>query len=312
MVYLLQALFPLFFVGASTPTVRVLESVPVSPASTVYLRDVAQFEDFPETYRAQAEYIKIAETGAQFSKMSSMELMTTLRPGLKKIEATCHCKITLNLPRSLQNHTMQGDYSLEKVYAQIMQSLKEQCVDCEFTMDPLQVVRGTPPSDYNSWEIDKDAKNLRGPSIVSIYFDQKSLEPVVLKTRVFVKKPVLRLNKTLSQGAVLNENQIVAGVADVTFERKKLAQLADIANSELGRTVSAGQILFVDDLAEQRVVRTGQALSVEISHGAFHIKVAGVAQKSGRVGEKIPVRVNNTKKEIVAEVLGDGRVRMQR
>jgi flagella basal body P-ring formation protein FlgA len=298
--------------GVAISVVRVLDSVQVPSGSTVYLKDIAQFENFPELYRAQVEYIKIAETGAEFSKMSSVELLGELRPSLKKIEKKCRCKISLNLPRSLQNHTMVGDFSLEKAEAQIMEALKSQCDDCEFTMEPLRVAQGAPPAKYTSWEMDRSAKNLRGSSVVGVYFDQKSLQPLLLKTQVSVRRPVLRMTKSLTQGTPLNESQVVAGLADVTYERKKLARLKDISNSELARTVTAGQIIFVDDLAAERVIRTGQPLSIEMSHGSFHIKMAGVAKRSGRVGEKIPVRVNNTKKEIVAEVVGDGRVRMQR
>jgi flagella basal body P-ring formation protein FlgA len=292
--------------------VRVLDSVQVPAAGTVYLKDVAEFEDFPELYRAQVEYIKIADTGAEFSRMSSVELLSELRPSLKEIEKKCHCNISLRLPRSLQNHTMVGDFSLEKAQVQIMEALKSQCDDCEFIVEPLRVSRGSPPSNYTSWEIDRSAKNLRGSSVVGVYFDQKSLQPLILKTQVSVRRPVLRISKSVSQGTPLSEAHVVAGMADVTYERKKLARLGDISNSELTRTVAAGQIIFADDLAAERVIRTGQPLSIEMSHGSFHIKMAGIAKRSGRVGEKIPVRVNNTKKEILAEVVGDGRVRMQR
>lgn len=295
-----------------TSVVRVLESAQVPMAQAVYLKDVALFEGFEPAYLTALENVKVADSGEQYGKMSSQELMSQIRPSIKNLEAVCNCKISLNLPRSLQNHTLQGDFTLAKTSDIILKGLRSQCTECEYYMDDLKISQGSVPAVYSSWELDGSVKNLRGHSVISVYFDKKALEPLVLNTVVRIKRPVLRLTRAQSLGAVVDSNSYESSMADVTFENKKIAQLSDLENSELARALPSGQILFVDDLRALNIVRHGQPLSVEIAHGAFHIKISGVAQRNGRLGEKIPVRVNKTRKDIVAEVVGEGRVRMQR
>ena len=296
----------------STATIRVLESAQVPMTSTIYLKDVATFEGFEPAYINAVENIKVADNGEEYGAMTSQDLMAEVRPMIKSIEAVCNCKISLNLPRSLQNHTLQGDFSTEKVSEKILQALKSQCVECEYYLDELKVSHGSVPEVYRTWELDSSIKTLRGPAVVSVYFDKKALNPLVLQTMVRVKRPVLRINKAQSLGSAIDTRVIETSLADVTFDSKKIATLADLTGSELARGLPAGSIVHVDDLRIENIVRHGEPLSVEITHGSFHIKVDGIAQRNGRIGEKIPVRVSKTKKEIFAEVVGEGRVRMQR
>jgi flagella basal body P-ring formation protein FlgA len=297
---------------ALAPVVRILEGAQIPSDSAVYFKNIAVFENLPEDYKTEVENIKLADNENEYAKMTSQDVLTQVRPVIKRIERECQCKINLSMPRSLQNHSMQGDFSLDKVTAKVKTILQNQCALCEYQIEPLQISQGEVPAEFKTWELDGAVKNLRGAGIISVYFDNKVLDPVLLKTQVVIKKPALKIFKSHSQGSQLDESHFEQTMVDATYENKKLAALADLESKELQRSMHAGQVLYVDDLTEQHLVRIGQPLSVEIAHGAFHIKLSGVAQRSGRKGEKIPVRINTTRKDIVAEVTGEGRVRMKR
>lgn len=298
--------------SSDAPVVRILEGAQVPSDSAIYFKDVAVFDDFPSEFKNEVENIKVAENDAEYSKMTSQELLSQVRPVIKRIERECQCKINLTLPRSLQNHTMQGQFSLEKLTAKVNTILKNHCPECQYHMAPLKISQGEIPATYTSWELDSSIKNLRGNGLISVYFDQKALDPLIVSTQVGVSKPALRLRKHQTQGAQLDPSQLEVVMTDTTFESRKLAKFENLQNQELQRSMRNGQIVYMDDLTEMHLVRLGQPLSIDVTHGAFHIKLSGVAQRSGRMGEKIPVRINKTRKDIVAEVTAEGRVRMDR
>lgn len=307
-------LFSILFLSNAemTSVVRILDNPPLPTSMEILMKDVAVLENFSSDCRGDVENIKIADSEADFSQMTAQDLVAKIRSDIKRVEEQCGRKITLSLPRSLQHHTMQGDFSEEKVQGKILQALKSDCSTCEFEIEGLRVTHGQVPESYSTWELDHNIKNLRGPSVVSVYFDHQTLRPVVMHALVKARQPGWRLKKAMVQGTVPDAAQLESVMADVTYEQKHVAQISDTVSGELKRSLSSGQILYIEDLSERHIVRSGQPLSVEVTHGTFHIKVSGVAQRNGRRGDKIPVRVSKTRKDVLAEVIGEGLVRMQR
>jgi flagella basal body P-ring formation protein FlgA len=48
-----------------------------------------------------------------------------------------------------------------------------------------------------------------------------------------------------------------------------------------------------------------------VKKGVILVEMTGIAQKSGKVGDRIPIRVTKTQKQIIAEIVAESRVRFE-
>lgn len=294
---------------AAEPSLRFIENPQVAADRAVYLRDIAQLTQMTDDDRDQLGSLKIADTSEELKKMAPRDVMRVIRSSLRAFESRCECKLTVTLPHALTVMSLAGEFHLEKVQTRLRNELMQDCKDCEFDISPLHVISGTVPETYASWNVDVRRHEWRGPSMIRVYFDDQTFTPLVLQTLVKIKRPVLKLNKSVAYGESISATDFDSEMIDVTYDSRRIATLNDIAGTEVRRSLAKGSWLTLEDLVARHSVRLGQPVAVEMQKDAFSIHMDGVAQKNGRVGEKIPVKILKTQKNVLAEVISEGRVR---
>ncbi|MEO0651328.1 MAG: flagellar basal body P-ring formation chaperone FlgA, partial [Planctomycetota bacterium] len=78
--------------------------------------------------------------------------------------------------------------------------------------------------------------------------------------------------------------------------------LVALRGATAARNLTAGQPVTEQDIHRPVVVRSGEGLMVEVRKGAVSARVVGVAVGSGAVGDRIPVRLRDTGREMLARV----------
>ena len=122
----------------------------------------------------------------------------------------------------------------------------------------------------------------------------------------------MKAKKTILMGAKLVSSDFQMERVDVTREKRIPAIAADLKGAQLRRSFSSKQALYVEDLVERDMAYRGQPVSVELVDQPISLEMPGIARKSGKLGEIIPVTINKTRKKLMAEVVGEGRVRIKR
>jgi flagella basal body P-ring formation protein FlgA len=77
------------------------------------------------------------------------------------------------------------------------------------------------------------------------------------------------------------------------------------------RKLEPGRPVTERDIHRPVVIRAGEGLMVEVSKGAVSARVVGLAIGSGAIGERIPVRLRDTGREMLAVVVSSELARVE-
>jgi flagella basal body P-ring formation protein FlgA len=307
---LLISLFIKIAIASEKPSVMVYAQPELAEQRVVYLSDVAQVQGFTATTKAGIEKIVLSLSPEEYQKKSKMDLLKTLRSELRPFEHECDCEIQLVFSRGEKTAQIK-EFSFERVQKELLSRLQTLCKECVYQISNLNVMRGQVPKTFSKWSVQEDLRDLRGASMVRIYFDDQVLNPLVLQGWIRVQRPVIVLKKAATKGSVLTAADFELQTRDVTNDSKIFALPMDLVGRELKRSLSEAHMLGLEDLADKQVVRIGEPVAVEIQNGVIHLEMTGVAQKSGKVGDRIPIRITKTQKQIMAEIIADSRVRFE-
>jgi flagella basal body P-ring formation protein FlgA len=82
----------------------------------------------------------------------------------------------------------------------------------------------------------------------------------------------------------------------------------EVAGKISRRAVVAGTALRTEWLEPAKVVMRGETVEVEVIHGGARLKLEGLAESSGAIGETIPIQNPVSKQRFQARVESKGRV----
>lgn len=274
----------------------------------LYLEDIAVLAAGDDYALEALKTVKVADSAQDIENMSIQDIIRKIKPQLKVIERHCDCKLQIHIPKEVLEHSLMGYFSEEKLVSQLEHKIKNYCSECEVDIKDTNLLRGAIPENYNRWEAAIDVKTLKGAAMVRVYFDQNALNPVVYQMYVGLKKPVLKLRHPLPAGSQPQKEDVDVVLYEITHERRELASTQDLPNTELKRSLGAGELLSSGDLILRYKVKMGESIKVVIKNDSLEMEMSGVAQKQGRVGDRIPVRLAKTRKDVTGEILEDGRV----
>ena len=276
----------------------------------VYLSDVAEVYGLRDSTKSAVEKIVLSLTSNEYRQMSRIELLKVVRRELSPFEQECDCEIQLVF--SHEGHAKkQKEFSLERVQKELQARLQELCADCVYQVSNLNLLRGQVPKTFSHWKIQEDLRDTRGTAMVRVYFDEQFLTPLVLQGWVRVQQPVMVLKKAMPKGTTPLLTDYETVTRDVTNEHSHFVVAKDLVGKELKRSLNAAHVLTQDDITEKQVVRIGEPVAVEVKKGVILVEMTGIAQKSGKVGDRIPIRVTKTQKQIIAEIIAESRVRFE-
>ncbi len=292
------------------PSVLVSLDPQLPEQRVVYLSDVAEVYGLRDSTKSAVEKIVLSLTPLEYKKMSKIELIKTVRRELGPFEQECDCEIQLVFSR--QDKTKkQKEFSLERVQKELQARLQSLCVGCVYQVSNLNLLRGQVPKTFSHWELQEDLRDTRGAAMVRVYFDDQFLNPLVLQGWVRVQQPVMVLKKAMVKGVVPTSADFEVVTRNVTNEHHLFATTNDLAGKELKRSLNEAHVLTLEDLTDKQVVRIGEPVAVVVKKGVILVEMTGIAQKSGKIGDRIPIRVTKTQKQIIAEIVAESRVRFE-
>lgn len=306
--FLFFIFFLSFVYGAQASTIVFEAKAHLPQNKELFLEDIAVLSAGDDYTMGALRGIKIAETAQEAERMTVQEIIRKIRPQLKVIERHCECKLQIHVPKEMTNFSLKGAFEPEKLTKKVELSIKEVCADCSVEIKNSNILRGSVPEKYSHWSSTTDPKELRGTSMVRVYFDDDALNPLVYQMYVGIKRPVLKLVQPLPAGAQPTLSDVEKVVMDVTHEARVLATEQDLYNTEIKRSLGAGELVSVSDLILKYKIKIGETIKVIVKNESLEMEMSGIAQKNGRIGDKIPVRLAKTRKDVFGQIQTDGRV----
>lgn len=132
--------------------------------------------------------------------------------------------------------------------------------------------------------------------------------PVSLHAEV----PAMVTTHPLKRGDIVTENDIT--FVEKPFEKlpnNPVVSLDQLQHMELVRPLNAGTMLSTGMFREKMLIERGQEVVIVAESPGIQVRMAGVALESGKSGQLISVRNNNSGREIEGKVLDGGTVQVR-
>ncbi len=133
-----------------------------------------------------------------------------------------------------------------------------------------------------------------------------------VQAQVKVLGPVVISARPLGRGAVLSPGDLETAEQDLAqLSGGYLSELTDALGMTLKRSVRAGMPLTAAMLEAPRLIRRGDRVTIVAHSGSLEVRMAGEALAEGGRNDLIRVRNLSSKREVEAEVVSPGVVRVR-
>lgn len=275
----------------------------------IHLLEVIKTENIEASVLADVGNPLLSTSVAAWKKLSTLDILKSIKTHFADYEENCRCHIQWAIASQNERKEVQI-FNLEIFKQHLQETLQQECMDCRYTLSQMNVVRGKIPDVYKFWDLEAEARRSRGPSMLRVYFDDNALDPLVVQINIRVQKPIALLQRAVLKGEKIVPELLSYELQDITHEIRLFSDFASVEGKEFKRSLNKGHWLTLEDLAGRQSVRVGQPVVVEVQSGPIVIEMSGVAQRDGQMGERIPIRVTKTQKQIIGEVVADARVRL--
>ena len=146
---------------------------------------------------------------------------------------------------------------------------------------------------------------------VTVYIDDKPVRRVQISGNVEVYKKVVCVKKAVKKGDILRRDVLVLTKRPMSrLHGEPFLNIDQVVGMELRRGLRSGQVIRARDIRRPLLVKRGQLVTIVAESSAIMITLPGRAQDSGAEGEVIRVKNTQSKKVLLAEVVGPKSVRV--
>ena len=130
---------------------------------------------------------------------------------------------------------------------------------------------------------------------------------------VSAEVPVWVATRSVRRGEPVGHDAVVIEQRDLARLMRGTLRATDSVDELVAtRDLRAGQALSASLVTTPEMVRRGDSVSVTVQVGNVFVRAEGEALRSGRRGQRIPVRVGASRRVMTATIEGPRKVRMER
>lgn len=303
----------------AAPRIEVKSSVGVHKG-IVRLGTIASITGFSEENQKELENVIIANNlqNGELRKIGNSTITDKLRMKLplireKEADAGNSFKLTLKVPEEVSLYVIDSDFSNEKIQKRILLKQKEKCEECSFEIQNFNIPKFT-NKDIRRWELSLDRLNLKGSfqlplKIWNASEQEEKIYWVSGYIKALKKMPVLVRN--LKAGDLVQHQDISWEKREITYPNNTELKKELIGKANLKRSMFAGSIIWMSSIERIKALKRGDVVDVVISNEDWKIKLKGIAQKSGFVGDTVTVLNRSSQKEVIGKIIANGVVEVQ-
>lgn len=135
---------------------------------------------------------------------------------------------------------------------------------------------------------------------------------IFVTARVSLFKQIVVAAEPISRGTQIRAKQLTLGRADTSRRVDEyFSRIDQVAGQSAKRTIGTQQPVMLRDLEPALLVKRGDQIVLEANRGDVQIRVKALALEEGRKGDTIRVQNLQSKREVYAEVVEPGRVKIR-
>jgi flagella basal body P-ring formation protein FlgA len=207
----------------------------------------------------------------------------------------------------------QKEWSDKELKALIKKENQKFCADCSFDFEHFSL----PKVKYDKisrWTIEKPKELIKGSFRLALKVQRHEEQRpqtyyVTGRLSSYKKLPIARRN--LSRGARIMKDDVIFEKRPWNFARKDIPTEKELFGGKLKRMALSGGVIWLSNIEKEKAIERGQLVDLVVKKSDWEIRMKGVAQESGMVGDTVSVLNRKSKKVVMGKVIGTKEVAVQ-
>ena len=171
----------------------------------------------------------------------------------------------------------------------------------------LHMIKCTSPLDVSRPD---DAKT-NGHTTIKVRCNNRKAWQVYVPVRIFEYVDVLVARHALPRGSYLQQSDVVKVKKDISrLHNGYFTKSNEINNMVTKRSLRKGRILTPGVISPPKLVKRGENITILATSGNLTIRVKGRALMDGKMGDRIRVKNERSKRDVQATVVSSGTVQV--
>lgn len=147
---------------------------------------------------------------------------------------------------------------------------------------------------------------------VLFYNNNELIRKIEIPFKITIQREVVVANRDIPPNSILKEDDLITVGREVDNFNQILDEIHFAVGKLTNRRISKGETIKKSDLQQQKVVKRGQNVNIEVISGNVKIYSTGTAIQDGAIGDLIRVRrdTDNIKSTIEGIVVGENLVQL--
>lgn len=172
-----------------------------------------------------------------------------------------------------------------------------------------QMVVGMPEGPVSVEVIGASRLTGNGPVGIGVDVAGRRWRSIFPKLDIKVMIPAVVALSPIPRGTIVQADQVAVTKAPMPNNGQKPAtSLVGLVGAESMRDWGVGDALVANQFRQVPAVRSGELVSIIVQAGGLNVVATGQARSAGAIGAMIRVVHTSTRKELMARVVGPGRV----
>ena len=147
---------------------------------------------------------------------------------------------------------------------------------------------------------------------LEVFLEGKSIQTAWITAEIGIKARVLQAARKIPFGKTLSSDDVAEVLTDIVDLRGSyVRKYEDVAGQVLRRTLSPGDPLTREALADPVLVHSGDTVRLHMRRGDINLAILARAEQNGRLGQTIRVRSLEYQHPLKAQVVAAGEVELQ-
>lgn len=199
---------------------------------------------------------------------------------------------------------------LESYIAKHRDSLPEARIALVDYQAPRPFVLPVGPLETEIYPADPDLLHNRSFSII-FRVNGRVLRNLSVRAGLSAIGPVVAANADLPRGTIITPDDLQLVERELGDLRSPFFHPDELVGRVVTRNLRRGDVLGDNMVEIPPAVKRGDVVSISIQRGPLALTALGVARRDGKPGESIPVRNNDSQRDVLCRVLGPGNVRVE-
>lgn len=308
-IFVLMLIFGINAVAAPA-NLTILSRVYVD-GDTIYLKDIVDASEIPETLKSKIDAIVIGDSPkeGEVRNFSSYAISEIIRYNLK----ADMIHVRLKIPSIIKISRRSANLTAEEVKSRMTEWIQQTCAPCDVEVTAVRLQKTEKLDPNVVWQISNPHLIPRGNFNITLdlYKDKNFFKKVYVQGNVRIVKEVPIAKRNLRFGERFQQDDVLFAKKDITFNKEIIPTTEQIVGSEVAGNVSSNQIIWQRNIKKKLAVARGSPVQVTVQDQGWRIHLSGISQEGGGIGDTIKILNPATKKVIVGVVKDNGHVEVR-